>query len=65
MIPLPELEARLVRERPAYYGWLTVGFVEAERTALGLPIDLSGAYDRVCAFVMAKLDDVRSPLALR
>jgi hypothetical protein len=65
MIPLPELEARLVRERPAYYGWLTVGFVEAERTSLGLPIDLSGAYDRVCAFVMAKLDDVRSPLALR
>ncbi len=65
VIPLPELEARLVRERPAYYGWLTVGFVEAERTALGLPIDLSGAYDRVCAFVMAKLDDVRSPLALR
>jgi hypothetical protein len=65
MIPLPELENKLVRERPAYYGWLTVGFAEAERAALGLPIDLTGAYDRVCAFVMAKLDDVRSPLALR
>ncbi|CAB4752676.1 unannotated protein [freshwater metagenome] len=65
VIPLPELEIKLLRERPAYYGWLTVGFAEAERTVLGLPIDRSGAYDRVCAFVIAKLDDLRSPLALR
>ena len=65
LVPLAELEAKLLRERPAYYGWLTVGFVESERVALGLPIDLSGAYSRVCAYVMAKLDEVRSPLVLQ
>lgn len=64
VIPLPELEAKLLRERPAYYGWLTVGFVEAERAALGLPIDLSGAYARVCAHVMAKRGATET-LALR
>jgi hypothetical protein len=65
VIPLPELEAKLLRERPAYYGWLTVGFVEAERAALGLPIDLSGAYARVCAHVMAKRGPATETLALR
>lgn len=65
VIPLPELETKLVRERPAYYGWLTVGFVEAERVALSLPIDLSGAFGRVCAHVMAKRDEVRSPFVLQ
>lgn len=65
VIPLPELETRLLRERPAYYGWLTVGFVESERAALGLPIDLSGAYARVCAHVMAKRAQATETLALR
>jgi len=65
VIPLSDLETKLVRERPAYYGWLTVGFVESERAALDLPIDLSGAYERVCAYVMARLDEVRSPLVLQ
>lgn len=65
VIPLLELEQTLLRDRPAYYGWLTVGFTENERAALTLPIDLSGAYDRVCAHVLAKLEQVRSPLVLQ
>ncbi len=65
VIPLPELETKLLRERPAYFGWLTVGFVEAERVALGLPIDLSGAYARVCDHVMAARASVTETLALQ
>jgi hypothetical protein len=64
-ISLADLEQKLLRERPAYYGWMTVAFSDAERTALGLPVDLSGAYERVCGHVMATLDAVRSPLVLQ
>lgn len=62
VISLPELEQRMLRDRPAYLGWLTVAFSDLERSALGLPMDLTGAYERVCAHVLAKLDTVRSPL---
>jgi hypothetical protein len=64
-IALADLEQRMLRDRPAYLGWMTVAFSDAERSALGLAIDLSGAYERVCAHVMAKLDSVRSPLVLQ
>jgi hypothetical protein len=64
-ISLADLEQKLLRERPAYYGWLTVAFSDAERAAFGLPVDLSGAYERVCGHVMATLDAVRSPLVLQ
>lgn len=65
VISLAELEQKLLRERPAYFGWMTVAFTDAERAALGLPVDLSAAYERVCGYVMAQLETARLPLVLQ
>ena len=59
VVTLAELELRLLRERPAYLGWMTEGFTPQERSALSIPIDLSDAFARVQDHVFSQAGDDR------